>query len=491
MPVERMIPDAILEQTNLVGTLASIQNDPDVSDGTWLTATDTSIATSLRVSFPTPSAGITGTQEFRIRTRRVGGTDNPPINLELWINGTSTLVGPSTTVTDTSAGQIISWTWDAGTYNAASVECRVNSPSTGGKPATRATCEIEAVEWNATVKAPPPNPPTDLTATADADSINLAWTAPATGTTPESYRVYRRDNKISGDDSTFTNGIGGWIVSNGVATLSHNVDSLRMTHGDTSSATARTIKVPVSGGDSVYARIQARSVVGTRTPQVGLTFFDAAGASLDAGAFASGTSSPTYVNVEYTKTAPTGAASAEILIRSLSGAANDITEFDNAFISSQTIYSDILTTTYDDISVTADVPYSYLVRSVAGGTESSDSNSVTATLGGSAPIAVSASDTSTLSITELAEFGSTSVQAQDVSSVSIDEGSAFPPIELSSSDTAGLGVADSGTVVISEAGPTEVVGSDTTSLSLGESNTLVIGFEEFIPKTYIRKVSYY
>lgn len=192
MAVERLAPDAILTQTNLVGTLADIQNDPDTPDTTWLTATDTSIATVLRVSFPTPSNTITGSQEFRARVRRVGGTDNPPVNLELWINGASTLVGPNVTVVNSTDGELISWTWDAGTHDATAVECRVNSPSTGGKPATRATCEIEAIEWNATIQdAGPPGAISNLAGVSGgATSAILSWTKPTTGSTA-SYRIFR------------------------------------------------------------------------------------------------------------------------------------------------------------------------------------------------------------------------------------------------------------------------------------------------------------
>src|ERR1041385_4026881 len=52
---ERLAPDAILLQTNLVGSLSSITDYPTSPDGTWLTASSTTAASILRVSTPTPA----------------------------------------------------------------------------------------------------------------------------------------------------------------------------------------------------------------------------------------------------------------------------------------------------------------------------------------------------------------------------------------------------------------------------------------------------
>jgi hypothetical protein len=47
-------PDAILASTNLSGVVANIRDDPDAPDASWLTASNATTATDIRVSFPTP-----------------------------------------------------------------------------------------------------------------------------------------------------------------------------------------------------------------------------------------------------------------------------------------------------------------------------------------------------------------------------------------------------------------------------------------------------
>jgi hypothetical protein len=48
--VNRLVPDAIVASTNLAGAVGAVQAD----DGTWLTATDATAATDVRVSYPSP-----------------------------------------------------------------------------------------------------------------------------------------------------------------------------------------------------------------------------------------------------------------------------------------------------------------------------------------------------------------------------------------------------------------------------------------------------
>lgn len=66
--VVRLVPDAILTQTGIGGTLADIDEDPDSPDANWMAGTG---AVVLRMSFPTPATPLEPgwSQEFRIRLR--------------------------------------------------------------------------------------------------------------------------------------------------------------------------------------------------------------------------------------------------------------------------------------------------------------------------------------------------------------------------------------------------------------------------------------
>lgn len=160
MATERLAPDAILEQTNLVGTLAAIDEDPDSPDGSWLTASSNNADSILRVSFPTPTGNPVNTQGFRVQVRKISGqSGNPTARIELYENGSllATLLS-DTTVTSTT-GVVLEGTFNAsalGTANGSLVECRIYGTKTGGSPGTRNTIEVGAVEWNVEYAEPAP-----------------------------------------------------------------------------------------------------------------------------------------------------------------------------------------------------------------------------------------------------------------------------------------------------------------------------------------------
>lgn len=101
----------------------------------WLTATDPTLATVVRVSFPTPTGSPTtgaGLQTFRALLRKTAGTPNPTVNIELWeTSGGSAIATLATGVSITSlTGQVVDATWDAtllGTADGSAVECRIVS----------------------------------------------------------------------------------------------------------------------------------------------------------------------------------------------------------------------------------------------------------------------------------------------------------------------------------------------------------------------------
>jgi len=151
MATERQAPDAILELTNLTGTVSEIQDDPDSPDGDWLDAVSNNANSVCRVSFPTPTGSPTvGTdlQEFRALVRKFGGTGTPTARIELYEDGVLVRAGSEIDITTDT---VLSFKWNANelaTSDGSLVECRLYGTKTGGAPAVRATVEVGAAEWN-------------------------------------------------------------------------------------------------------------------------------------------------------------------------------------------------------------------------------------------------------------------------------------------------------------------------------------------------------
>lgn len=152
---QRIVPDAILLQTNLVGAISAIQDSPAAPDATWLTATSTSAASILRVSTPTPAATPTvgaGLQTFRAWLRKKGGTGTPTATLELWESGVLKATVLAATNITSATGQLITGTWNAsllGTASGINAEIRITG-TVGGSGGTAATIEVGAVDWLST-----------------------------------------------------------------------------------------------------------------------------------------------------------------------------------------------------------------------------------------------------------------------------------------------------------------------------------------------------
>jgi hypothetical protein len=151
MSQEREAPDAILELSNLAGTVSEIQDDPDNPDGNWLDASSNNSDTLCRVSFPTPAGNPkvgADLQEFRALVRKYGGTGTPTAYVSLYENGNLIRSGSPVNVT---GPLVISFTWNANEISTADgslVECRVYGTKVGGAPSVRATVEVGAIEWN-------------------------------------------------------------------------------------------------------------------------------------------------------------------------------------------------------------------------------------------------------------------------------------------------------------------------------------------------------
>ena len=113
MATERQAPDAILELTNLTGTVSEIQDDPDSPDGNWLDAVSNNADSVCRVSFPTPTGPPTvgsNLQEFRVLVRKYGGTGTPKARIELYENGALIRAGSDQNITTAT---VLSFLWNA------------------------------------------------------------------------------------------------------------------------------------------------------------------------------------------------------------------------------------------------------------------------------------------------------------------------------------------------------------------------------------------
>lgn len=192
MTISRVVPDAILAQTNLTGTLSAIDEDPDDAvDTTWLTASGNNVSTDVRVSFPTTTDPLTvGTngQEFRARVRRFSLTQTgvPTARIELWAAGALVRAGSNTNVG--TVDTVLSFAWDESEVaNRADVECKVVGTATGGSPSVRNTVEVGAVEWNADTTVAPTAVGNSLdtrwsVSTKVTDDLDARWTVSALAT---------------------------------------------------------------------------------------------------------------------------------------------------------------------------------------------------------------------------------------------------------------------------------------------------------------------
>ena len=79
-PEDRVLPAAILADTNLSGAVGDIDESPTAPDGSWLTADSATLGTMLHVSFGSPGGNLeigADLQEFRAWVRKTAGAPNP------------------------------------------------------------------------------------------------------------------------------------------------------------------------------------------------------------------------------------------------------------------------------------------------------------------------------------------------------------------------------------------------------------------------------
>lgn len=152
---------AILTSTNLTGVVSAIQ-DPDTEneDSSWLTATNGSSNTSLRVSFQSPTGVNLATtaatfntwgvlpfcQQFFVTLRRSAtGSGTPSVAFTLYENGVSrgTILGGGS-VASTAVTYVLNWSGASLSSNLddGRVELQIDGTAVSGT-----TVEIGAVSW--------------------------------------------------------------------------------------------------------------------------------------------------------------------------------------------------------------------------------------------------------------------------------------------------------------------------------------------------------
>jgi hypothetical protein len=176
MPNVTLAPLAILEISNLSGTVSDIQDDPASPDGNWLTAQSNNSNSVVRTSFNNSPGPMSGTQNFRALVRKFGGTGTPTARIELW--GPGGLIIGSNNVSITGS-QVISFEWGSSFIpNGGGVELRVVGVASGGGPTVRATIEVGALAWDVSYEAQAPSDGTltvqDAQHAHTSDNVTLA-----------------------------------------------------------------------------------------------------------------------------------------------------------------------------------------------------------------------------------------------------------------------------------------------------------------------------
>lgn len=159
MATENLYPDLLITQTNLTGTVANIDDDPDSPDGNWLVPTSNSGNTVCEVSFPDASGDLntgTASQQFRIQVGAYGNSVSPDaVSVDLYEGTTLRANLYSVTNTDfataASGGQVLVLDWDAASLSSQAgttdVRVRITTTADTSPPPQIATLGIGAVEW--------------------------------------------------------------------------------------------------------------------------------------------------------------------------------------------------------------------------------------------------------------------------------------------------------------------------------------------------------
>lgn len=150
MPTTTLLPDELVASTNLSGSLADIDEDPDTPDGAWMVATANNVNTEARVGFPTPPGPPARTQTFKAWVRKnSANSGSPTARIDLYENGSLAASGSGATVTSTT-GQLVTQTFSVSLSDpsGAGVQAVFVGTSVGGSPSVRNSVDLGAINWD-------------------------------------------------------------------------------------------------------------------------------------------------------------------------------------------------------------------------------------------------------------------------------------------------------------------------------------------------------
>jgi lysozyme len=217
MATGRLSPDAILEQTAMLGALSTIQDDPDLPNSSWMT-TDGLSDSILRVSFPSPTPNLTvgaSLQNFRVLARKSASTSsNGTITIALYENGVQR-TSQQFTISNTQSVFQLSWNANLlSNLNGSNVEVRIVGVGVySGKGSDRFGVDFGAVEWNynyTPLDTTPPANVTNLSSSVTETSATLTWTKPSDSDFAK-VKIYRNNSYLA--ESTGTSYTDNTVVS--------------------------------------------------------------------------------------------------------------------------------------------------------------------------------------------------------------------------------------------------------------------------------------
>lgn len=178
------------------GSITNSANALGATSGTWagdLNVNVSSITAWSVANYSSTETTLGSSITVTARCRKGSNNGTPTVALNLYDAGTLVGAGSTTSVTSTT-GQDVTGTFPfTGGVNLDNLQVEVVITGVGGSPSNRNSAQIDYISVSADVLLPPdpPDAPTNLTATADSDSINLTWSAPVTGPNPEIYEITR------------------------------------------------------------------------------------------------------------------------------------------------------------------------------------------------------------------------------------------------------------------------------------------------------------
>lgn len=222
----------------------------------------------------------------------------------------------------------------------------------------------------------PPNAPTGFIASDDQSTgVNTSWTAPASGTTPDDYTVYRQI--VPSINGTFDTDISGWTPGQAGTVAWEAADqAIRMTYSG-GSPEAASPAFAATPGARYKVVCDIKRVAGVdRAVRSKINYYDSAGALITAQAFAIVTSSASYQTMggTWSTPAPANAVTAKAIANSFQAAAGDAFVVDNMVVTEQATFTGIATTSYSDTTAIAGTTYTYWALGTSQGFEGAASN---------------------------------------------------------------------------------------------------------------------